>query len=100
MRLFLLFISILTASGSALAEERTAQQIYATNCASCHMTGVANAPKSHDTAAWESKNKSLEQFLESAKKGINVMPPMGLCLDCNDKELKAVVEFMIKPALQ
>ena len=98
MRRYLLLLLILTISAHALAEERTAQQIYNTSCATCHMSGVANAPKSHDAAAWKAKNKSLDQFLESAKKGLNVMPPMGLCMDCTDSEMKAVIEFMMKPA--
>lgn len=80
----------------SLAESRTGKVIYTATCAMCHAAGVANAPKPHDTAAWQARNKDLAGFVESAKKGLNAMPPYGTCADCSDEELKAVIEFMMK----
>ncbi len=96
MRIFKLSLLILLSSSSiAVAESRTAEQIYNTACATCHATGVANAPKANDSAAWKARAKTIEQLVASSKKGLNAMPPMGLCADCTDDELKTTIKFMM-----
>lgn len=93
-----LVCSLMIYSSTSLAEERSAESIHQSLCATCHVSGVANAPKSHDEAAWKARGKSLDELVASSKKGINAMPPMGLCADCTDAELKAAIEFMMKAA--
>lgn len=97
MRLFQILLAsliILLNPGITLAEGRTAEQIYNT-CATCHATGVANAPITNDTTAWKARAKSIDELVASSKKGLNAMPPMGLCADCTDAELKAAIIFMM-----
>jgi len=66
-------------------------------CIACHGTGAAGAPKAHDAAAWEPRLAvGIDGLVDSAKKGKNAMPPMGLCNDCSDAELKEIIEFMSK----
>ena len=68
-------------------------------CMACHGTGAAGAPKVGDTAAWEARIEAaggIDGLVESAKKGKNAMPPMGLCSDCSDAELKEIIEYMSK----
>ena len=66
-------------------------------CIACHGTGAAGAPKVHDTAAWAPRlTVGVDALVASAKKGKNAMPPMGLCNDCSDAELKEIIEFMSK----
>lgn len=91
----LLGLSFLLTANIVYAEGRSAEQIYTTSCATCHATGVANAPKIHDTSAWKARAKNLDELLASAKKGLNAMPPMGLCADCTDAELKATISHMM-----
>ena len=83
-------------ASSALAEPRSGQSVYNQFCTVCHSIGVANAPKTHDKAAWQARNKDQAALLEGAKKGINAMPPNGTCMDCTDEELKAAIDFMMK----
>jgi cytochrome c5 len=68
---------------------------YGASCAICHASGVANAPKTGDVAAWKPHlAKGDEQLLASIKNGINAMPPKGMCGDCSDAEYKALIQYM------
>ncbi|MFT5450931.1 MAG: cytochrome c5 [Enterobacterales bacterium] len=82
-------------ASTAPAEPRTGDALYNTFCIACHSIGLANAPKTGDTEAW---NKVLEIGIDalviSAKIGKNVMPAMGNCADCTDDELISVINFM------
>jgi cytochrome c5 len=38
----------------------------------------------------------MDTLVQSAIKGLNgIMPPRGLCADCSDDQLKAIVEYMV-----
>ena len=81
----------------AQAEARSGEEVYTPKCTACHGMGVGNAPKLGDKAAWEPRLAAgVDALVASAKKGKNAMPPMGLCSDCSDAELKELIEFMTK----
>jgi cytochrome c5 len=42
--------------------------------------------------------KGMPALLESVKKGINAMPPTGMCAGCTDADYTALIEFMAAPA--
>lgn len=72
---------------------------YNKSCAVCHAAGVANAPKTGDSAAWEPRvAKGMDAMVASVVKGLNAMPPKGMCYDCSDEDYKALIEYMSKPA--
>jgi len=72
---------------------------YQASCFACHSTGAAGAPKAHDEAAWQLRMaKGMPALLASIKKGINAMPPTGMCASCTDAEYAALIEFMAAPA--
>ena len=70
---------------------------YDTKCAMCHATGAANAPKVGDAAAWGPRAaKGMDTLLATAKTGTaKGMPPMGMCMDCSDDQLKAAIDYMV-----
>ena len=74
----------------ALAEK------YDRSCRSCHSMVDAEAPLTGHVAAWEERyqDKGLEGLLETSKTGIGTMPAKGLCPDCSDADLTALIEFM------
>lgn len=80
----------------------TGEEVYKTTCATCHATGVLNAPKLGDATAWEKRvtERGMDGLYASALNGFNnnAMPPKGLCMKCSDEELKAAVDYMIKGA--
>lgn len=95
MKKSLAFVAMLSFSAMAFAvpvEER-----YAKSCATCHASGVMNAPKKGDAAAWAPRLKQGEAvLLAHVKQGYKMMPAMGLCNDCTDAEFKALIKYMSK----
>lgn len=93
-----LFAVILMSSAVGVLADAAPEQ-YQKACFACHSTGAAGAPKSHDVAAWEPRMaKGMPALVESVKKGLNAMPPTGLCATCTDAEYTALIEFMVAPA--
>ena len=95
-----LAIVLLSVSGSVISAHSfaaTGEEIYNGVCFACHKTGVANAPKLGDKAAW---NKRLEQGIETiytnSLKGKNAMPPKGGATNYSDDEIKATVDYMLE----
>lgn len=74
------------------------KEIYQTVCMACHATGVANAPKFGDKAAWAPRLKDgVDNALAIASKGLNAMPPKGGYTG-SDEEFKAAALYMINNA--
>jgi len=80
------------AAGGASVEEN-----YNKSCATCHIAGVAGAPKLGDTAAWEPRlAKGMEVLYGSAINGMPpAMPAKGMCFSCSDDDLRALVDYMV-----
>ena len=81
-----------------LTDGFNAQQKYMSSCFACHSTGAAGAPKvgAGMSAEWEPRlEKGLDAVVQNAINGINTMPAKGLCFDCTDEDLRAIVEYMI-----
>lgn len=92
-------ISSTSDAPAAGAAGRDGKEIYDAVCASCHATGVLDAPKLDDKSAWESRvSDGLEALLASAEKGKGSMPAKGGDPSLTDSELKAVVLYMTKEA--
>ena len=64
-------------------------------CGACHASGVLNAPKTGDKAAWSARG-NLAQLTASAIKGKAAMPPRGGDPSLSDDEVKAAVKELIK----
>ncbi|WP_462401661.1 c-type cytochrome [Pseudomonas sp. Marseille-QA0332] len=76
---------------------RSADEIVARHCVTCHGSGLLNAPKIGDTAAWKERadhQGGLDGILAKAITGINAMPAKGTCGDCSDEELKSAIKQM------
>jgi cytochrome c5 len=70
--------------------------VYNKACKSCHATGMMNAPKLGDSAAWTERIARGEDALfESTLKGINKMPARGGCAACSDDDLRNAVAYML-----
>lgn len=76
------------------AAQRGGDLVYQAQCSACHATGVANAPKFGDAAAWGPRIKQgFEVLLTSALKGKGAMGPQGGG-DFTDFEVARAVRFM------
>lgn len=69
-------IVIKDASGPVVL--KTGEQVYQAQCAACHTSGAAGAPKLADAAAWGPRVKTgYDLLLTSALKGKNAMGAQG-----------------------
>lgn len=83
--------------GTALAADGRA--VYDKTCVACHATGVANAPKLGDKAAWTPRVATgRDALLASVVKGKGAMPPKAGAANLGDDEIKAAVDYMVGAA--
>ncbi len=70
--------------------------LYTANCFACHGSGVMNAPKLGDKAAWAPRlSAGIDVLTTHAIKGKGLMPPKGGAVNASDAEIKAVVVYMV-----
>ena len=86
------------ATPSASAAGNSGESTYKANCAACHATGVAGAPKLGDKAAWAARIKSGKDTLyHSALQGKPPgMPAKGGNLGLSDSDVKAAVDYLVQ----
>jgi cytochrome c5 len=73
-------------------------EVYNAQCAACHATGAAGAPKLGDNAAWGPRIKTgYAALLNSALKGKNAMAPQGGG-EHDDHEIGLAVVYMANAA--
>ncbi|TBU96967.1 c-type cytochrome [Phytopseudomonas dryadis] len=90
-------VGVEAVAASAGGAARSADDIIAKHCAACHTTGLLDAPKIGDSAAWKARadeQGGMDGILAKAISGINAMPPKGTCGDCSDDELREAIEKM------
>lgn len=81
------------------AGNRSGEEVFNAVCHTCHIPGVAGAPKLGDSAAWAPRiDKGMDALLHTVYNGLNAMPIRGTCGDCTDEELKRTVEYMVSKA--
>ncbi len=70
------------------------QSVVDTLCTGCHLSGVANAPKIGDKAAWEERlSAGMDALVASAIKGKGAMPARGGS-QLSDAELRLAIEYL------
>ena len=87
--------AVAVAAAAAPAKSDAAPALYTQACSVCHATGVANAPKLGDKAAWAPRLAAgVDGLTASAIKGKGAMPPKGGAA-ASDADIKAVVAYMV-----
>lgn len=76
---------------------RTGEEVYKVSCSACHTSGLLGAPKINSNADWQPRidAKGFDTVWQNAIDGIGQMPAMGTCMDCDNDEIKAAIEYMI-----
>jgi len=81
---------------TAMAAERSGQQVVIEICAKCHVTGEMNAPKIGDTAAWSKRTEQgLTGLTAHALNGIRNMPAHGGSPGLSDFEIQKAITYMV-----
>lgn len=92
-------VALAEGGGGAAKTDRSGEEIYKTTCSACHATGVANAPKFGDKAAWASHLKEGQKHLAmNAISGVRAMPPRGGNADLSDLEVERAMVYMVNAA--
>ena len=74
------------------------QTVFQAQCAACHTTGAAGAPKLGDAAAWANRlSQGFEALVNSALKGKGAMPPQAGG-DFGDIEIARAVAYLANSA--
>ena len=72
---------------------------WARNCALCHVRGEGGAPRLGDPNAWGDRlARGEESMLTHTIEGLNNMPPLGYCMECERDDLITLIRFMAKSA--
>ncbi len=73
--------------------------VYNANCAACHASGAAGAPKFGDSGAWAKRiAQGVETVVKHAIGGLNAMPARGGNPDLDDVEVARAVVYMANSA--
>ena len=92
-------VSTKDSASTGASKARSGKEVYSASCVACHATGVANAPKLSDKAAWEPRAATgLDALLHTALNGKGAMPARGGNPAITDDEIKATVLYMTKTA--
>jgi cytochrome c5 len=79
---------------SDVASLKSGEQVYTAQCAACHTSGAAGAPKLADAAAWGPRIKTgFEALVQSALKGKGAMGAQGGG-DFSDVEISRAVAYL------
>jgi cytochrome c5 len=87
------------AAPQAAAVNPAGEKLYKSVCFACHATGVANAPKFGDKAAWDPYIKTgMDAMVKVAMQGKPPMPPKGGAADASEDDIRAAVQYMVDAA--
>ncbi|WP_025135516.1 cytochrome c5 family protein [Achromobacter sp. DH1f] len=84
---------------STAAVNPAGEKLYKSVCFACHATGVANAPKFGDKAAWDPYIKTgMDAMVKVAMQGKPPMPPKGGAANASEDDIRAAVQYMVDAA--
>ena len=84
---------------AAAAVNPAGEKLYKSVCFACHATGVANAPKFGDKAAWDPYIKTgMDAMVKVAMQGKPPMPPKGGAANASEDDIRAAVQYMVDAA--
>ena len=86
---------VAAAAPPAKADAGAVPALYTQMCQTCHLAGVANAPKLGDKAAWAPRlAQGVDGLTASVIKGKGAMPPKGGSA-ASEAEIKIAVTYMV-----
>lgn len=84
-------------AATTVAVAMSGEEVYQQVCASCHTSGIMNAPKIGDAATWQTRlAKGKDTLYANAINGIGAMPAKGGRADMADDAIRAAVDHLIK----
>ncbi len=94
--LFCMLVLIMLLNAAQLHAAEPGRETYNEYCFICHGTGMQDVPQFGDVEHWASRTeKGMEALYNAAIYGVNAMPPMGLCDECTEEQMKEAVDYMV-----
>ena len=91
----LIFAALLAAPARAQTLPN-GKAVYDSNCAACHSSGAAGAPRTGDVSAWSARVATgIEALYANAVKGKGAMPPKGGNTSLTEAQVRAAVDHMV-----
>jgi cytochrome c5 len=86
---------------AAVALSSDLQAVYDRSCKNCHAVPASGAPQAGDARAWAPRiAQGGDVLIEHTFSGYKSMPPLGACMDCNEKQYRALIEYMSGASLE
>ena len=86
-------------AAAAAAVDPAGEAIYKQYCFACHLTGVAEAPKTGDTEAWAPRAATgFDALYQAVLSGKGAMPARAGFPHLSDEELKAGIHYLLAVA--
>lgn len=100
--LVLWMVSRVPMEGVAVADERiTGRDVFLQNCALCHVSGIAMAPRIDNRQEWETRLSLGRPALKnSVLRGKGGMPPKGGNASISDTQAVAALDYMVGRVLK
>ncbi len=87
------------AATTTAAADDLGTSVYQRFCFACHLTSVAESPKTGDTGAWAPRAaQGFDALYRSVVNGKGAMPPRAGFPQLTDEELKAGIRYMLQAA--
>ena len=87
---------VAAAPAAAVVIDEAGEKIYKQYCFACHLTGVAEAPKTGDTEAWAPRAATgFDALFASVVNGKGAMPPRSGFPHLSDDELKVGIRYLL-----
>jgi cytochrome c5 len=86
-------------SASGFAQSRNLSTdlaaIYDRSCKNCHSVPTSGAPQAGDPRGWAPRiTQGTDSLLVHTFNGYKSMPPMGECMECDEDQYRALIEYM------
>lgn len=82
-----------------LTDGFNAQQTYMQSCFACHNSGAGGAPNPNKAEDWTARlENGMDAIMNNVINGVNAMPAKGLCFNCSNEDLRAIVDYMVATA--
>ena len=89
-------MSVAAAPAAATSGAGAGEQVFNSVCQTCHAAGLAGAPKTGDTVAWQPRiAQGIEVLYASVINGKGVMPAKGGAVGSPDADIRAAVDLMV-----
>ena len=94
-------VSAAAPPAAATALSPDLQAVYDRSCKNCHAVPASGSPQAGDARAWAPRiAQGADTLLEHTFSGYKSMPPLGACMDCNEKQYRALIEYMSGASLK